>query len=71
MLIALHYGLSDLDHNVMASTRLSADESNTMGVSSGSAVNMLPTPKRHKISLACNVCRVRKSKCDGIRPGMS
>ena len=27
--------------------------------------------KRQKIALACDMCRVRKVKCDGIRPGQS
>lgn len=28
-----------------------------------------PRPKRAKISIACNVCKARKTKCDGVRPG--
>lgn len=31
----------------------------------------MPRPKRHKIDVACDTCRARKVKCDGIRPGMS
>ncbi|KAL7657975.1 hypothetical protein ACMYSQ_004117 [Aspergillus niger] len=27
-----------------------------------------PQTKRHKINVACNVCKRRKTKCDGIRP---
>ena len=25
--------------------------------------------KRQKIAVACNACRARKVKCDGVRPG--
>jgi Fungal specific transcription factor domain/Fungal Zn(2)-Cys(6) binuclear cluster domain len=28
----------------------------------------LPQPKRRKTTIACELCRVRKSKCDGVRP---
>ncbi|KAL4787186.1 hypothetical protein BJX76DRAFT_363952 [Aspergillus varians] len=28
-----------------------------------------PRPKRAKISIACNVCKARKTRCDGARPG--
>lgn len=28
-----------------------------------------PKPKRLKISIACNVCKAKKTKCDGARPG--
>lgn len=28
----------------------------------------LPKPKRRKIGVACDICRLRKSKCDGSRP---
>lgn len=27
-----------------------------------------PKPKRLKISIACNVCKAKKTKCDGARP---
>nr|AMB48861.1 Zn(II)2Cys6 transcription factor [Fusarium camptoceras] len=30
-----------------------------------------PTNKRRRIGLACNACRVRKSRCDGHRPSCS
>jgi len=26
--------------------------------------------KRYKVNVACELCRRRKVKCDGIRPGM-
>ena len=29
----------------------------------------LPKAKRRKIGEACQNCRIKKSKCDGIRPG--
>ncbi|MAD86694.1 MAG: hypothetical protein CL912_27370 [Deltaproteobacteria bacterium] len=28
-----------------------------------------PKQKRHKIDVACDLCRARKVKCDGTRPG--
>ncbi len=28
----------------------------------------LPKPKRRKIEVACEICRLRKSKCDGSHP---
>jgi hypothetical protein len=28
-----------------------------------------PRAKRIKIDVACNTCRARKVKCDGVRPG--
>ena len=28
----------------------------------------LPQPKRRKTTIACELCRIRKSKCDGVRP---
>jgi hypothetical protein len=28
-----------------------------------------PKKKRQKIALACDTCRIRKVRCDGIRPG--
>jgi len=28
----------------------------------------LPKPKRRKTEIACEACRIRKSKCDGLRP---
>ena len=31
----------------------------------------VPVSKRQKIDIACNLCRTRKSKCDGARPSMS
>ncbi|KAF6525423.1 hypothetical protein HZS61_011218 [Fusarium oxysporum f. sp. conglutinans] len=41
------------------------------GTSAVDASNILsrgPPPKRRKTQLACNCCRVRKTKCDGGRP---
>src|SRR4051812_5021677 len=32
------------------------------------SVSGLPQPKRRKTTVACEICRVRKSKCDGVRP---
>ncbi|CUS13584.1 unnamed protein product, partial [Tuber aestivum] len=40
-------------------------ELNSGGGSSGSG------SKRKRVSLACNACRTRKSKCDGVRPKCS
>ncbi|KAK4118552.1 hypothetical protein N657DRAFT_583484 [Parathielavia appendiculata] len=28
----------------------------------------VPRPKRHKIDVACEICRARKVRCDGVRP---
>lgn len=55
---------------VMASQQQSAYDGDATSISSNSAGMMLPAPKRQKISLACDVCRARKSKCDGTRPSM-
>jgi hypothetical protein len=30
----------------------------------------LPKPKRRKIEIACETCRLRKSRCDGEKPSM-
>ncbi|KAF4264210.1 hypothetical protein CNMCM8812_003681 [Aspergillus fumigatus] len=30
-----------------------------------------PPGKRRRVALACDVCRTRKSRCDGIRPQCS
>jgi hypothetical protein len=35
------------------------------------SVDGLPVPKRRKTSVACELCRSRKAKCDGVRPSES
>ncbi|KAF8535992.1 fungal-specific transcription factor domain-containing protein [Trichophaea hybrida] len=56
-----------------------SEESNSASASASASVaaNSRATPaaeqngggsKRKRVSLACNACRLRKSKCDGVRP---
>jgi hypothetical protein len=35
------------------------------------AIDRTRTVKRQKIAIACNICKNRKSRCDGLRPGTS
>jgi len=37
-------------------------------LTNGSPSTLFPRPKRQKIEVACNTCRLRKTRCDGGRP---
>ncbi|KAH7147108.1 fungal-specific transcription factor domain-containing protein [Dactylonectria estremocensis] len=39
-----------------------------LAADAGNILSQGPRPKRRKTQLACNCCRVRKTKCDGGRP---
>ncbi|KAG0130672.1 fungal-specific transcription factor domain-containing protein [Tuber indicum] len=61
-------GHHQLQHQIQFSpppSQLGGGESNGGGGGSGSG------SKRKRVSLACNACRTRKSKCDGVRPKCS
>ncbi|WZH39126.1 Zn2-C6 fungal-type domain-containing protein [Fusarium acuminatum] len=50
------------------------EESQSESVKNGSqsqhrkANNVEPAPKRRRVALACSACRIRKSRCNGVRP---